>query len=76
MELNTIRSEPSLRDHVEKGYYKGTSPIRKHPTLGPYLRPTPRVVGGSQGGGRFLMGEVPLHRVTAPALPTPYISVA
>ena len=28
--------------------------------LGPYRRPMPRVLGGSQGGGRFLMGEVPL----------------
>jgi len=24
-------------------------------------RPMPRVVGGAQGGGRFLMGEVPLQ---------------
>ena len=27
--------------------------------LGPYLRPMPRVLGGSWGGGRFLMGKVP-----------------
>ena len=27
--------------------------------LGPYRRPMPRVLGGSQGGGHFLMGEVP-----------------
>ena len=28
--------------------------------LGPYRRPMPRVLGGSWGGGCFLMGEVPL----------------
>ena len=27
--------------------YRGTSPTRKHPPLGPYHRPTPRVLGGS-----------------------------
>ena len=31
------------------------------PPLGPYRRPMHRVVEGSQGGGRFLMGERPLH---------------
>ena len=30
------------------------------PPSGPYRRPMPRVLGWSQGGGRFLMGEVPL----------------
>ena len=34
---------------------QGTS----HIPLGPYRRPVPRVLGGSWGGGRFLMGEVP-----------------
>ena len=37
-----------------------TSLTRKRTSLGPYRRPMPRVQGGSQGGGRFLMGEVPL----------------
>jgi len=41
--------------------YRGTSRIRKRTPLGPYRRPMPRVVGGSLGGGRFLMGEVPLY---------------
>ena len=41
--------------------YRGTSLIRKRLPLGPYRRPTPRVLWGSQGGGRFLMGEVPLY---------------
>ena len=40
--------------------YRGTSPIRKHPPPGPYSRPMPRVLGGSQKEARFLMGEVPL----------------
>jgi len=34
-----------------------------HP-LGPYHRPMPRVLGGSSGGGRFLMCEVPLQCLT------------
>ena len=40
--------------------YRGTSPIKNAPPLGPYSRPIPRVLGGSWGGGRFLMSEVPL----------------
>ena len=39
--------------------YRDTSLIRKRTTLGPYSRPMPRVVGGSYGVGRFLMGETP-----------------
>ena len=38
----------------------GVPPTRKHPPLGPYRRPMARVLRGSQGGGRFLVGEVPL----------------
>ena len=41
--------------------YRGTSLSRNCTPLGPYRRPIPRVLGGSQGGGRFLMGEVPLY---------------
>ena len=44
------------------GLYRGTSLTRKRTPLGPYSRPMPRVLGGSWGGGRFLMGEVPLYR--------------
>ena len=33
----------------------------KRTPLGPYRRPMTRVLGGSSGGGRFLMGEVPLY---------------
>ena len=43
------------------GHYRGTSLTRKGTPLGPYRRPMPRVVGGLQGGGHFLMGEVPLY---------------
>jgi len=31
-------------------------------------RPMPRVLGGSQGGGRFLMGEVPLAQERRPSV--------
>ena len=41
--------------------YRGASLIRKRILLGPYRRPMPRVLGGSWGGERFLMGEVPLY---------------
>ena len=41
--------------------YRDTSLIRNQPPVGPYRRPTPRVLGGSWGDGRFLMGEVSLH---------------
>ena len=42
--------------------HRGTSLIRKRTPLGPYRRPTPGVLGGSKGGGRFFMGEVPLEK--------------
>ena len=55
---------------------RGTSPTRKHPPLGSYRRPMPRALGGSLGGGRFLMGEVPLKWASwepaGPALPAPH----
>ena len=41
--------------------YRVTSLARKRTPLGPYRRPMPRVLGGSWGDGRFLMGEVPLY---------------
>ena len=47
--------------------YRGTSLIRKRSHPGPYRRPMPRVLGGSWGGGRFLMGEVPLYPAKCPA---------
>ena len=48
------------RDWSSRGY-RGTSLIRKCTPLGPYRRPMPRVLGGSWGGGRFIMGEVLLE---------------
>ena len=44
---------------------RGTSSIRNRLPVGPYRRTMPRVVGGSWGGGRFLMGEVPMYDVLA-----------
>jgi len=35
--------------------------MRNNPTLGPYSRTMPRILGSSSGGGRFLMSEVPLY---------------
>ena len=35
--------------------------LENSPLLGPYRRPTPRVLGGSYEGGRFLMSKIPLH---------------
>jgi len=46
--------------------YRGTTLNRKRTPLGPYRRPMPRVLGGSYGGGCFLMGEVPLYVVRNP----------
>ena len=44
--------------------YSGTSLTRNSTTLGPYSRPMPRFLGGSEGGGRFLMGKVPLYTIS------------
>jgi len=40
---------------------RGATLTRKRHPLGPYRRRMPRVLWGSYGGGRFLMGEVPLQ---------------
>ena len=37
---------------------RGTSLLRQRHSLGFYSKPMARVLGGSQGDGRFLMGEV------------------
>ena len=44
-------------------YFRGTSLTKKRTPLRPYRRPVPRVLGESQGGGRFLMSEVPLYSI-------------
>ena len=41
--------------------YRGTSLIRNRPPVGPYSSPMPRTLRGSQGGGCFLMSEVPMY---------------
>ena len=48
--------------------HRWTSLIRKRLPLGPYSRPEPRALRRSKGGGRFLMGEVPLYRWTKKVL--------
>ena len=40
--------------------YRGTSLIRSSADLGPCIRAMPRALWLSQGGGLFLMSEVPL----------------
>ena len=45
--------------------YRGTSLIRKRAPLGHYSRTMPRALWWSQGGGRFLMSEVPMYRPKA-----------
>ena len=40
--------------------FSGTSLMENTPLLEPYSRPTPRALWWYQGGGRFLMSEVPL----------------
>ena len=50
-----------LRYHPIQLRYRATSLIRKRTPVGPYLRPVPRVIGGSLGDGRCLMCEVPMY---------------
>ena len=61
-----IRTPPPTRYTGTHGYraYRGTPLTRKHIPLGPCLRPIPRVLGGSQGGKRCFMSEVPLYQKT------------
>ena len=47
--------------NVPASAYRCILLIRKRTPLGLYRRPMLRVLGGSEGGGRFLMGEVPLY---------------
>jgi len=46
----------------------------KHPLQGPYRRLMPRVLAGSQGGGRFLMREILLYHLIARAHPPACLS--
>ena len=57
----TLYSETPERNLCDRvAPYRGNSRIRKRTPLGPYRRPVPRVLGESYGGGRFLIGQVPL----------------
>jgi hypothetical protein len=47
------------------GQAAGTPLNRKRAPLEYYRRPMPRVLGGCQEGGRFLMSEVPLQVMSA-----------
>ena len=47
---------------LERRALQGYLTYKKPRPLGPYSRTMPTVLGGSYGGGRFLMGEVPLYR--------------
>ena len=51
---------PAAGGHVVQVAYRGTSLIRDSAPLGPYSRTVPRALRWSQGGGQFLMSEVPL----------------
>ena len=57
--LDTQKSKASWLVHTFA--YRGTAPIRERLPLGTYRRSMPKVLRGSQGGGRFLTGEVPLY---------------
>ena len=46
--------------HLFETPYRGASLVRKRTPMGPYCRPMPGVLGGSQGVGHFHMCEVPL----------------
>jgi len=56
-------SRNSTRD-VSLLPYRDTSLIRERTPPGPYSRSLPEVLLGSQGGGCFLMSEVPLYPTT------------
>jgi len=47
-------------NEVEQSF-RGTSPIRNSAPLGPYSRTMPRALWKPEGGGLFLMSEVPLE---------------
>ena len=55
---------PQVQSPAWMSGLQGYLTIRNRTTVGPYRRPMPRVLCWSEGGGRFLMGEVPLHMNT------------
>ena len=63
VQVGRARKEAHPPRTLEKAY-RGTSLTRACTPLGPYRRPMPKVFWGSLGGGRFLMGKVPLYAAT------------
>ena len=61
--LNQAALEGVPRANIER--YRGTSLIRNCPPLGPCSRTMPRALCWPQGGGLFLMNEVPLYMAVA-----------
>ena len=64
--LHPNHTRHDLTQNVEcpgilSGRVQGYLAHKKSTPLGPYRRPMPRVMGESQGGGRFLMVEIPLN---------------
>jgi len=59
-----VRVPPLSEGALER--YRDTSLVRKRKPLGPCSRPVPRVMGGSWGGGRLLISEVPMYIDAAP----------
>ena len=65
MYIFKIRSTPGVQGFLEikdsHCLYRGTSLARKCTPLGPYRRPLAGVLGGSWGGGHFVIGEISLY---------------
>ena len=55
-----VAREGVTRNKKHGPSYRGTSLIRNSAPLGPYSRTMPRALWWSEGGGLFLMIEVPL----------------
>ena len=51
--------EGGLGCRCTRSAYRGTSPIRKHPPLGPFSRPMPRALWWSSGVGVFICVRYP-----------------
>ena len=62
--VRMIKKKRGTEGHPPKPHqpYSGTSLIRKHPPLGPYGRPMPRVLGWSYRGGQGGQGLGVWHR--------------
>jgi len=60
--LHMNSPQSPLSGNTHPAGYRGTSLIRNIAPLGPFSRNMPRAIWWSQGGGLFLMREVPLYR--------------